>query len=293
MFTNAIWITGAKGAVGSYLSQMLERRGYEVLPTGSEVDVCDLEVMNEFALKNRPVVVINCAAIVGRAAAEEDPTEAYRVNTIGARNVAVASAAVGARIVHLSTDDVFSRSSRAPVNEFDAPVPDSIYGKSRLAGEDFVRRLNHEHTIVRSGWIYGLGRSGSLSDILQQAQARQPITTYTDQIGSPTSITTYANYIVALMEAGEYGTFHVSCAGVCSRFEFARTALEYAGLPTDLLHPTKDMEHAYHIDLDNLMLRLVGFEPVPNWHDDLRAYMASRGLLCPEAAAQLGHVQAC
>ena len=279
MLNNAVWIAGAKGAVGSYLAHLLEKRGYEVLPTGVEVDVCDLEAVNEFAIKNRPVTVINCAAIVGRRAAEEDPTEAYRVNAIGARNMAVASAAVGARIVHLSTDDVFPRCLCTPVNEFDTPAPDCVYGKSKLAGENFVRRLNHENTIVRSSWIYGLGRTGSLRDILEEARAGHPIEAVTDQIGSPTSITTYANYIVALMEAGEYGTFHISCAGTCNRYEFARTALEYAGLPCDQLVARKDLDHAYRIDLDNLMLRLVGFEPVPDWRQDLHAYMAASGLL--------------
>lgn len=279
MLKNAVWITGAKGSVGSYLAHLLEKRGYEVLPTGLELDVCDLEAVNEFALKNRPIAVINCAALAGREAAEEDPTEAYRVNAIGARNVAVASAAVGARIVHLSTDDVFPRDLRTPVNEFDAPAPDCVYGKSKLAGEDFVRRLNHENTIVRSSWIYGLGRAGSLRDILDRARAGERVRALTDQVGSPTSVATYANYIVALMEAGEYGTFHVSCSGTCSRYEFARAALELAGLPTDLLESEANMRSAYFINLDNLMLRLVGFEPVPAWREDLCAYMAANGLL--------------
>lgn len=279
MLNNAIWITGAKGAVGTYLAHLLEKRGYEVLPTDAEVDVCDLETVNEFALKNRPVTVINCAALVNREAVEEDPTEAYRVNAIGARNMAVASASVGARIVHLSTDDVFPQDLRTPVNEFDIPMPTSVYGKSKFAGENFVRRINHENTIVRSSWIYGLGHSGSLRDILSRARAGQTIEVYTDQVGSPTSISTYANYIVALIEAGEYGTFHISCAGTCTRYEFAKTALEYAGLTTVKIEPVTSVDQTSFIDLDNLMLRLVGFEPVPDWRQDLHAYMAASGLL--------------
>lgn len=279
MLKNAVWITGAKGAVGSYLEQLLENRGYEVLPTDAEIDVCDLEAVNEFASKNRPVTVINCAALAGRAAAADDPTEAYRVNAVGARNIAIASASVGAKLVHLSTDDVFPCDLRTPVNEFDTPVPDCVYGKSKLAGENFVRSLNRESTVVRSSWIYGLGRTGSLRDILETVRRGDEVHALTDQVGSPTSIATYANYIVALMEAEEYGTFHVSCAGTCSRFEFAKAALEYAGLPTAGLVPAMDMARSYFIDLDNLMLRLVGFEPVPDWHEDLHAYMDANGLL--------------
>ncbi len=90
---------------------------------------------------------------------------------------------------------------------------------------------------------------------------------------------TTAMAVAVALEAGEYGTFHISCGGTCSRFEFAKTALEYAGLPTTGLSPAMDMGHAYFINLDNLMLRLVGFEPVPDWRSDLHAYMDANGLL--------------
>ncbi len=283
MLKNAVWITGAKGCIGSYLDALLERRGYEVLPTDVEVDVTDLEAVNEFAAKNRPVTVVNCAALAGRTVSDADPTEAYRVNAIGARNVAIASAAVGARLVHLSTDDVFPQNLRTAVNEFDAPSPDCTYGKSKLAGENFVRRFNRENIIVRSSWIYGLGEQGVLERILAAARSGGRQAQLTDQVGSPTSVATFANYVVALMEAGEYGTFHISCAGRCSRYEFAKTALEYAGLPTSGLTGEMDMARAYFIELDNLMLRLVNFEPVPSWRDDLHAYMAANNLLAEQA----------
>ena len=291
MLQNAVWITGAKGSVGSYLDELLERRGYEVLPTDVEVDVTDLEAVNEFAAKNRPVTVINCAALAGRTASDADPTEAYRVNAIGARNVAIASASVGAKLVHLSTDDVFPQNLRTAVNEFDAPSPDCVYGKSKLAGENFVRRFNRENIIVRSSWIYGLGGAGVLDHVLDAARRGVRQIQLTDQIGSPTSITTFANYIVALMEAGEYGTFHISCAGRCSRYEFARYALELAGLPVAGLSGEKDMARSYFIELDNLMLRLVNFEPVPDWHEDLRAYMSAHGLVAGAHGMSDGEVR--
>ena len=284
MLNNAIWITGAKGCIGSYLEVMLEKRGYEVLPTDVEVDVTDLEAVNEFAAKNRPVTVINCAALAGRTVSDADPTEAFRVNAIGARNVAIASGSIGAKIVHLSTDDVFPQNLRTAVDEFDVPSPDCVYGRSKLAGENFVRSHNREHVIVRSSWIYGLGERGVLERILETARQGGRQTQLTDQIGSPTSISTFANYVVALMEAGEFGTFHISCAGRCSRYEFAKQALELAGLPTSGLVSVMDMAHAYFIELDNLMLRLVNFEPVPSWRDDLRSYMSAHGLLSGQAA---------
>lgn len=276
---NAVWVTGAKGRVGSYLVRELERRGYRALPTGIEVDVCDLEAVEAFAEANRPAAVINCAAMAGRDRSQTDPTEAFRVNAVGARNVAIASADVGAKLVHLSTDDVYQQTLRAPVGEFDAPAPDSVYGRSKLAGEDFVRTLNREHVIVRSSWIYSGHAGGTLRRLLDRARAGEVCPQLVDQIGSPTSVSTYADYVIALMEAGEYGLFHVSCAGSCSRLEFARAALEMAGLPTGLARPERDMAHAYDIRLDNLMLCLVGFEGLPHWREDLRSHMAACGLL--------------
>lgn len=279
MLSNAVWITGAKGRIGSYLTHELERRGCQVLPTGTEVDVCDLEAVNEFAATNRPAAVINCAALAGRDRAAAMPTEAYRVNAIGARNVAIASAQIGAKLVHLSTDDVYEQTLRTAVNEFDTPQPDSVYGKSKLAGETLVAQLNREHVIVRSSWIYAGLSGGSLRRLIDRARAGEHIAQLSDQVGSPTSVATYADYVIALMEAGEYGTFHVSCAGACSRVEFAREVLELAGLPGELVVGERDMRHAYNIQLDNLMLRLVGLEPLPHWRDDLRAHMAATGLL--------------
>lgn len=279
MLSNAVWVTGAKGRIGSFLVKALERRGYQVLPTGCEVDVCDLEAVKSFAEKNRPSSVINCAAFTGRERSQEDPTRAYRVNAIGARNMAIASAEIGAKLVHLSTDDVYQQTLRTAVNEFDVPQPDSVYGKSKLAGEEFVTRLNREHIIVRSSWVYDVTVEGSLRSIIECARRGEEQVQLTDQVGSPTSITTYASYVVALMEAGEYGLFHMSCAGTCSRLEFARTALEYAGLPTSGLRGELDMDRAYFINLDNLMLRLVGFEPLPDWRADLRDYMQKLNIL--------------
>ncbi len=278
MLTNAVWITGAKGRIGSYLTRELERRGYQVLPTGLEVDVCDLEAVNTFAEKNRPAAVINCAGLAGRDRASEMPDEAYRVNAVGARNVAIASGELGAKLVHLSTDDVYEQTLRTPVSEFDAPQPDSVYGKSKLAGENLVAQLNREHIIVRSSWIYAGVPGASLRALIGRARAGERFAQLADQIGSPTSVATYADYVIALMEAGEYGTFHVSCAGACSRVEFARAVLELAGLSPELVYGERDMKHAYNIQLDNLMLRLVGFEPLPHWRDDLRAYMLATGL---------------
>lgn len=172
MLKNAVWITGAKGSVGSYLDALLEKRGYEVLPTDVEVDVTDLEAVNEFAAKNRPVTVINCAALAGRTVSDADPTEAYRVNAIGARNVAIASASVGAKLVHLSTDDVFPQNLRTAVNEFDAPSPDCVYGKSKLAGENFVRRSTaRTSSSARAGSTGWVGRACSSASSTRRAGA--------------------------------------------------------------------------------------------------------------------------
>ena len=158
MSKNMIWITGADGHVGTALHKVLPEHGYHVLCTNKEdVDVTDMDAVRLYAEMNRPTVIINCAALTNPSECEANPEEAYKVNAIGARNLATAAERLGAKLVQMSTDDVFDGDSEVPYNEFDNPVPRSIYGKSKLAGERMVSSLCTRHIIIRSSWVYGTG----------------------------------------------------------------------------------------------------------------------------------------
>ena len=146
---SVVWVTGSSGFLGSVVCERMERAGFTVLGTNSEVSVCDPERLEAFAEEVQPGVVINCAGIRRDATSLSDRIKAYEVNALGARNVALAANTIGATIVQVSSDDVYSSKLEEPVNEFDEPQPDTPYGKTKRAGELMVRNTTPDHIIVR------------------------------------------------------------------------------------------------------------------------------------------------
>lgn len=269
-----IWITGAQGKLGKNLVQYLGKQGYTVLPSDKEVDVTDLDAMIHYAESHRPDVIINCAALTGIAVCEENELQAYKVNTLGARNVAAAAQRVRAKIIQLSTDDVFAGTERITLNEFDLPTPTTIYGKSKLAGEMMVKELNPKHIIIRSSWLYDMEEGNFLYDMFKSIQEGTTFAASSKQYSSPTSAIALCKLVEILMESSEYGLFHASCEGECSRYEFAHKALTYAGMSTELL---KDENGEYgqqgHFVLDNLMLKMTGIYTMPTWESELKRFI--------------------
>ena len=146
-----IWITGAEGHIGTALLDLLEGVEYQLLPTDiEEVDITKIDEVTQFVHVNRPDVVINCAGLTDVQECENNVDEAYRVNAIGVRNVALAANEVNAKVIQISTDDVFDKESRVPYNEFDNVHPRTIYGKSKEAGEKILTQLLNRFVIIRS-----------------------------------------------------------------------------------------------------------------------------------------------
>ena len=149
-----IWITGAEGHIGTALLDLLEGVEYQLLPTDiEEVDITKIDEVTQFVHVNRPDVVINCAGLTDVQECENNVDEAYRVNAIGVRNVALAANEVNAKVIQISTDDVFDKESRVPYNEFDNVHPRTIYGKSKEAGEKILTQLLNRFVIIRSSWL--------------------------------------------------------------------------------------------------------------------------------------------
>lgn len=274
-----IWIAGASGRVGQAVERLLDHGDYVIITTDTELDVTDHEAVLQYVSINRPNIVINCAAMTDEAACEENPVQAYRVNAMGARNLAAAAWSVGAAIVQLTCDDVFAHQDLER-NEFDAVPPrESVCAKSKIAGENFVRELNPKHVIVRSNWIYGVEPGYWLTGLLMAARTGAPFKVEDNQVSSPTSVTTVAACIVALIESEEYGLFHAADEGVVSRYGFAREVLRLTGLSDACLVPVCEPRAARTVHLANLMLTMTGIYAMPTWQDDLRDYLAAHDLL--------------
>lgn len=273
-----VWVIGANGQLGSAINELLDRREVEVLNTDlEEVDVTEAESVLNFGEMNRPDVIINCAGLTSVTECENNVEKAYKVNAVGARNVSIVARRIGAKLIHLSTDDVFDGKSQTPYGEFDSPVPCSVYGKSKLAGEQFVKDFAERYFIIRSNWIYGKGNN-FIKKLLELAGQKEVINVSKESFGSPTSAKELARFIVYLMESSEYGVYHATCEGTCSRYEFAEEVIKLVGLSVKLeaVHNEEDelaeQRPAYTV-LDNLMLRLLGNYQLPHWKEALADYM--------------------
>ncbi len=275
------WLVGGGGQVGQEIIKQLNYEKVEILSTDiDEVDITDAREVMMFADMNRPHYIINCAGYTDVTLCEENPEKAYKVNAIGARNLSVAARKTGARMIQLSTDDVFDGKSQMPYNEFDTPNPKTVYGKSKLAGENFVRELTTKHIIIRSSWIYGDGVN-YVKQVLDLTKDGQPIEAAYDQVSTPTSAKYLAAKILHLMEQEEDGIFHITCNGTCSRYEFAKEVLRLAGRDNEVV-PVSSKEDAlafmrpkYSV-LDNMMLRLSDIELLPDWKACLEEYIVSQ-----------------
>lgn len=275
-----IWITGAEGHIGTALLDLLEGVEYQLLPTDiEEVDITKIDEVTQFVHVNRLDVVINCAGLTDVQECENNVDEAYRVNAIGVRNVALAANEVNAKVIQISTDDVFDKESRVPYNEFDNVHPRTIYGKSKEAGEKILTQLLNRFVIIRSSWIYGIGRD-FVDEVLRNVGQGKTMEVPNNQYAAPTSAKELAKVIRYFIDNEEYGLYHVVCPGSCSRYEFARTILEYSGKAGELdLYPVviEDSARPTYSVLDNMMLRLTGIEEPKDWKAALKEYLDETG----------------
>lgn len=276
-----IWITGANGQIGTAINEVLDPLEAEVFNTDKEeLDITDTEEVLNFGEMNRPDVIINCAGIVDLNLCEKEPELAYRVNALGARNLSLVARKVGSKMVQLSTDDVFDGLSKTPYSEFDDTNPKTVYGRSKRAGENYVKEFTHKHFVVRSNWVYGRGNN-FVNKVLEAAKNQTPLALASDQFGSPTSAKDLARLILHLIKTNEYGTYHATCQGMCSRYEFAQEILKAAGKEVEMKAvPTKESDLSYarpaYAVLDNFILRIIDLYQMPEWKESLQEYMNER-----------------
>lgn len=272
-----VWIVGSESQVGKAIATVLDETELKILCTDQEeLDITNTEDVLSYGEIQRPDIIINCAAITDTALCEANPEMAYRVNALGARNLSLVARKHNAKIVQLSTDDVFDGKKDAPYTEFDDTHPLTVYGRSKRAGENYVKEFTHKHFIIRSNWVYGEGGKNFVNALLERAETEAEITIPADQYGSPTSAMDLARVILHLMETNEYGTYHATCSGNCSRFEFAQEILRLAGKAV-VLKPGSSAEvasvrPAYAV-LDNFILRIIDVYEMPTWQKSLREYL--------------------
>ena len=273
-----VWIVGSNGQLGTAINDVIDPLEMEVFNTDKEeLDITKTDEVLSFGEINRPDVIINCSGVTDVDLCEREPELAYRVNALGARNLSIVARKVGAKMVQLSTDDVFDGLSKTPYSEFDDTNPKTVYGRSKRAGENYVKEFTHKHFIVRSNWVYGRGNN-FVTRVLAAAEEGKVLSVASDQFGSSTSAKDLARIILYLIQTNEYGTYHATCKGVCNRYEFALEILRLAGKNAELKTvPTNESDlssarPAYAV-LDNFILRIIDVYEMPDWKDSLKEYM--------------------
>jgi dTDP-4-dehydrorhamnose reductase len=281
-------ITGAGGQVGRFLAELAERRGHEVAAYSSaQWDITDPQAAERLVAAGD--VVVNCAAFTAVDAAEKDPDRAYAVNVTGAENVAQACARVGAQLIHLSTDYVFSgvfEGEPRPYEPGDETGPRSVYGQTKLAGELAVLAALPDANVVRTAWVYtGAGGGTDFAAMMRaKAAAGETVDVVADQVGSPTYV---GDLCAALLELAG-GTIrepvlHAANSGPASRFDQARAVYAAVGADPQLVRPVGTDAHPRPAPrpafsaLGGALSARAGLTPLRPWQDALAEALGRSG----------------
>ncbi len=288
-YMKKIIVTGCNGQLGRAINRVYAGESdYELINTDfgiegiKSLDISDIDSVMSFVKEVRPYAIINCAAMTAVDLCETKQDMAYRINAIGPRNLAIASSETGAELIHVSTDYVFRGDGSVPYTEFDPVGPVSMYGRTKLAGEEFVRQMTDRSFIIRTAWLYGDGKN-FVKTMLRLSEDHDEVTVVDDQIGSPTSSAELASAIKSLVSTNNYGLFHGTCEGRCSWADFTEEIFRLAGKTTRVKHVSSDEYKQMNPNsadrpkfsvLENYMFKLTGGYQFADWHDAISRYIS-------------------
>lgn len=286
-----ILITGANGQLGKQIRGIIDNGMSEVGVIPSEVkeakvacydvdtmDITDLKAVREIFKTENPDVVINCAAFTNVDGCETQYDVAFKINSLGSRNLAMASEEMGAKLIHVSTDYVFEGVGTIPFNEADLPKPVSAYGKTKYLGEQYVREFSSKYFIVRTAWLYGYYGKNFVKTIMNAAKEKGYLTVVDDQRGNPTNAEDLAHHILKLAVTEEYGVYHCTGTGECSWYDFAKAIVEYSNIDCKVDPITSDKlgraaKRPAFSSLDNMMLRCTVGDEMRAWKEALKCFI--------------------
>ena len=286
-----ILITGSKGQLGNELLDIIKSGKAEIGEVSDsikkckvialdvdELDITDLGQVKDKINDLKPDVVINCAAATNVDGCESNEDFAFKVNSIGPRNLAMACEEIGAKLVQVSTDYVFSGIGNKPLIEYDLTAPYSVYGKTKLLGENYVREFSSKYFIVRTAWLYGYLGHNFVYTMRKLGKEKDVITVVNDQRGNPTHANDLAYHILKLIQTDEYGVYHCTGKGECTWYEFAKMIIELSGEKCEVKPCTSEeyktpARRPEYSSLDNMMLRNTVGDDMRDWKEAIKSFI--------------------
>ena len=285
-----IIVTGAKGQLGTELVKIIKsgqselgrlddfyKNAQVIAADLNDIDISNAPGVLKFVENIRPYAVVNCAAMTNVDGCETDPKQAFRINALGPRNLAVACETVGAKLVQISTDYVFDGCKKAPYIETDPVFPQSVYGASKSLGEQYVKNFSNKWFILRTAWLYGYEGNNFVKTIVKTGREKGFLKVVDDQTGNPTNAADLAWHICKLLKTSEYGTYHCTGKGECSWFEFACEIVKNFGIDATIKPCSTDefprpAPRPRYSSLKNFMLELTVGDHFRPWKSALEAY---------------------
>ena len=273
-----ILITGSNGMLGHDLIEALKDNHELVLTTSRTLDITDKEQVFDFISQNKPDILINSAAYTDVDGCEENQDLAYSVNGEGVKNLAFACREADSALLHISTDYIFNGENTRPWVEDDEIGPISVYGKSKLKGEQAILEILDKFFIVRTAWLYGVNGRNFPKTMLELAENHSQITVVYDEVGTPTYTPDLAKAISQLIETEHYGIYHITNSGSCSWCEFARYIFEAAGKDVEVIPVTaaefaRPAPRPHYSVLENRNWIEKGFEPLRSYKEAIKEYI--------------------
>ena len=278
-----ILITGSHGQLGNEMQQAAVRfPQFNFSYTDvEELDICDKAALDAFVKAHAVNVIVNCAAYTAVDKAEDDVELCYRINSDAVRNIGEVAAANNLKVVQVSTDYVFDGTNHLPYTEDEPVCPATVYGKSKLAGEQALMEICEQAVIIRTSWLYSSFGNNFVKTMLKLGNERETLNVIFDQIGTPTYAADLANSILIILSGDNFapGMYHYSNEGVCSWYDFTKTIHRIAGITTCDVRPidTKDYPartpRPHYSVLNKAKIKTTYGITIPHWEESLERCM--------------------